>query len=225
MSDRKAFNFYLSHWEQIKKLDDKQKLQLFNSICEVQFLEKHIDDISFIDTLTDIVWTGIKHSLNTSLSGFINKRKSLNKGVNLPLAKGSSEPHKEPPIQQYKGEVQKEEKEKEKGQLVTGFKKPTIEEIQFRIREMNYHIDAEIFYNYYESNGWKVGRNKMKSWKAALSNWSKKENKQQPQSFKQRDAQKTDDALEAFLDARDKGFDLRKVENNSDYQDVEVIES
>lgn len=31
--------------------------------------------------------------------------------------------------------------------------------------------ECEKFINYYESNGWKVGRNPMKSWKAAMRNW------------------------------------------------------
>jgi hypothetical protein len=30
---------------------------------------------------------------------------------------------------------------------------------------------AERFWNYYESNGWKVGRNAMKDWKATARNW------------------------------------------------------
>ena len=32
-------------------------------------------------------------------------------------------------------------------------------------------IEAEKFVNYYESNGWKVGKNPMKSWGAAANNW------------------------------------------------------
>lgn len=32
-------------------------------------------------------------------------------------------------------------------------------------------IEAEKFVNYYESNGWKVGKNQMKSWTAAANNW------------------------------------------------------
>jgi len=31
--------------------------------------------------------------------------------------------------------------------------------------------EAEKFFNYYESNGWKVGKNKMKKWKSAASGW------------------------------------------------------
>jgi uncharacterized protein YdaU (DUF1376 family) len=32
-------------------------------------------------------------------------------------------------------------------------------------------IEAEKFFNYYESNGWKVGKNPMKNWRASANNW------------------------------------------------------
>ena len=35
-------------------------------------------------------------------------------------------------------------------------------------------IEAEKFVNYYESNGWKVGKNTMKSWTHAANNWINK---------------------------------------------------
>ena len=53
-----------------------------------------------------------------------------------------------------------------------GMKKPTAEEIRAYCKDKGYAIDAEHFLNYYEANGWKVGRNAMKSWKAALANWA-----------------------------------------------------
>lgn len=52
------------------------------------------------------------------------------------------------------------------------FKKPTLEELQSRANEMGYRFKVEEFYNYYEANGWKVGKNKMVSWKSALANWN-----------------------------------------------------
>lgn len=36
------------------------------------------------------------------------------------------------------------------------------------------------FHAYYESNGWKVGRNPMKNWKAAASGWISRDSEQQP---------------------------------------------
>ena len=56
------------------------------------------------------------------------------------------------------------------------FVKPTIQEIQAYIIEKGYTFDAEAFYAFYESNGWKVGKNPMKNWKAACTTWAKNRN-------------------------------------------------
>lgn len=54
------------------------------------------------------------------------------------------------------------------------FKIPTLEEIKNFIQENNYQVDAERFFDYYESNGWTIGRNKpMKNWQAAIRNWNR----------------------------------------------------
>ena len=52
------------------------------------------------------------------------------------------------------------------------FVKPTVEEIEAFCKEKNYTVNAQQFFNYYESNGWKIGRNAMKSWQAAVQNWN-----------------------------------------------------
>ena len=66
-----------------------------------------------------------------------------------------------------------------KGGVVAGsasrFRPPTLEEVKSHILENGIEIDAERFFAYYESNGWMVGRNKMKNWKAAIVNWHKNE--------------------------------------------------
>lgn len=55
------------------------------------------------------------------------------------------------------------------------FKKPTVEEIRGYIIEKGYRVDPERFIDYYESNGWMVGRSKMKDWKATVRNWERRE--------------------------------------------------
>jgi hypothetical protein len=51
--------------------------------------------------------------------------------------------------------------------------KPTLEEAQIYFLEKSFtEIEAQRFFNYFESNGWLVGgRTKMKDWKAAARNW------------------------------------------------------
>ena len=51
--------------------------------------------------------------------------------------------------------------------------KPTLDEVRQYCAERNRGVDAEKFFNYYESNGWKVGKNSMKNWKAAVHTWEK----------------------------------------------------
>ena len=53
------------------------------------------------------------------------------------------------------------------------FVKPTVEEIKAYCIERNNGIDFEHFYDHYESNGWKVGKNPMKDWKATVRNWER----------------------------------------------------
>ena len=55
------------------------------------------------------------------------------------------------------------------------FEKPTLSEIKQYCIERNNNINAEQFFDYYESNGWKVGKNSMKDWKAAVRTWERSE--------------------------------------------------
>lgn len=53
------------------------------------------------------------------------------------------------------------------------FVKPTVEEVQAYCEERNNGVDAQKWFDYYEANGWKVGRNPMKDWKASVRTWER----------------------------------------------------
>lgn len=65
------------------------------------------------------------------------------------------------------------EKEKEKRKR---FIAPTIEEVRAYCKERRNGIDAQHFVDYYTANGWKVGKNPMKDWKAAVRTWERNGN-------------------------------------------------
>lgn len=60
--------------------------------------------------------------------------------------------------------------EKEKRNI---FVAPTLEEVEAYCTERGNNVDAQKFIDYYTSNGWKVGKNKMKDWKAAVRTWER----------------------------------------------------
>lgn len=54
------------------------------------------------------------------------------------------------------------------------FEKPTLEEVSQYCKERKNNINPSSFINYYESNGWMVGKNPMKDWKACVRSWETK---------------------------------------------------
>ena len=62
---------------------------------------------------------------------------------------------------------------------------PTLEQvIEYCINERQNDVDPETFYNFYESKGWMVGKNKMKNWKAAIRTWENKNKKEKGNNIK-----------------------------------------
>lgn len=66
-------------------------------------------------------------------------------------------------IKEYKGKAKREL-----------FVKPLKTEIVNYITQEHLKVEPENFFDYYESNGWKVGKVPMKDWKATLRNWDRK---------------------------------------------------
>jgi hypothetical protein len=86
------------------------------------------------------------------------------------------------------------------------FVPPTIEEVQEYCRESNNNVDVDKWFAHYQSNGWMVGKNKMKDWKASVRYWENSESTSY-QKPSEKPAQKN-----PFL-TRDKGSFLKDLEN------------
>lgn len=91
------------------------------------------------------------------------------------------------------------------------FSIPTIEEVSAYCIERQNYIDSEKFHSHYTSVGWKVGKNPMKDWKAAVRTWEKNNNnkanqngtEQQPQQERfagRQSKQQVYDAIQRELD-------------------------
>lgn len=81
---------------------------------------------------------------------------------------------------QSDGNAVKESKEKESKDIekdkTTRFVKPNRDDVRAYMIELNMADLSQRFVDYYESNGWRVGRNAMKDWKAAVRTWKQQNN-------------------------------------------------
>jgi len=80
------------------------------------------------------------------------------------------------------------------------FTAPTIEQVQAYCIERQNNVNAEHFVDHYTANGWKVGKNAMKDWKAAIRTWEKRNETHQHIDTRSR-AKRVSDKLDAIAKA------------------------
>ncbi len=78
-----------------------------------------------------------------------------------------------PSVTVMKGLDGKKEAKPAKDAKTKVFKKPTLEEVAAYCKERTNEVDPEGWVNFYTSNGWKVGKNPMKDWKASVRTWER----------------------------------------------------
>lgn len=89
------------------------------------------------------------------------------------------------------------------------FHPPDIAEVKAYFAEKGgTNAQAERFFTYYESNGWRVGKNPMKKWKAAASGWISRD-KEQASGYNRKPTETVDDQLARVLAKmdRERGFE------------------
>ena len=91
------------------------------------------------------------------------------------------------------------------------FEKPSIDDIQSYCEERNNGINANAFYDFYESKNWMVGKNKMKDWKACIRTWEQRQPKKDipdlPKWFNQQyKEQEMDDERKRELEELIRGY-------------------
>nr|DAM08630.1 MAG TPA: DnaD like replication protein [Caudoviricetes sp.] len=104
------------------------------------------------------------------------KQKKITQSRNLEEILEKSTPEIELEIEkELELEIEKDSSAKSTTTKRKRFEKPTISDIEQYCIERNNNVNAEHFFDYYESNGWKVGKNSMKDWKAAVRTWERSE--------------------------------------------------
>jgi hypothetical protein len=112
---------------------------------------------------------------NERLSEEIEKRIQFTESRRNNGSKGGRPKNNTKPLGLAKHNLMEDVNENENEDININKSKCTFEEVYeymaIRIGKENAKLEAEKFVNYYTSNGWKVGKNPMKSWGAAANNW------------------------------------------------------
>ena len=167
-----SFIFYRSFYEAIKDLNNKDQLNLFLAICELSLNEEDTE----IDGIANTIFKLMKPQILANNRRYENGKKGgAPKGNDnaKKQPKNNLDTTKKQPNNNVNENVNVNDNKKENIKRKS-FEKPTIEEIQNYCSERNNGINANAFYDFYESKNWMVGKNKMKDWKACVRTWEQR---------------------------------------------------
>ena len=75
----------------------------------------------------------------------------------------------------YQSNEEQEQEQEQEHKRVYKFVPPSVEEVRAFVDDYRLAVDAERFVDFYASKGWMVGKNKMKDWRCAVRNWSRRD--------------------------------------------------
>lgn len=179
---REYFTFYRPFKENLNGLSDKDKLTMYEAIIDYALDLKEPNLEGFSKLAFDL----IRPMLDINIKRWQNGCKGADHGYKGGAPKGNrnatknnpkttaNQPQNNPKLTPTDKTVKVLEPPTKR------FIKPTVQELKEHIAANSIPVDAERFFNYYEANGWKVGRNQMKDWKAALRTWRRQDQQCKP---------------------------------------------
>ena len=128
-----------------------------------------------VDVLSKFIKDKVGNYFNERLQDEIEKRIQFTESRRNNGSKGGRPKNNIKPLGLAKHNHMEDVNENENEDITINKNKCNFEEaleyISIRLGTENGKTEAQKFFNYYESNGWKVGKNPMKNWKAAANNW------------------------------------------------------
>ena len=179
----KILQVFVDFIEDIEPLSDAEVGRLFKAMLRYAADDKYKPDLKGNERFT---WATAKKMINKNWAEYRrlcerNKRVAENRYDTTPAdTKNTTRTfwcqEEEKEEEEYKEEYIKEtlSKEREKKRFVP----PSLDEVTAYCNERNNTVDPAGFIDFYTSNGWRVGKNPMKDWKAAVRSWEQRDRKE-----------------------------------------------
>lgn len=187
MTEVTYIKLFVDYLDAIEPLGDAERGRLFTSLLEYArtgaapqlsgnerflfpMMRAQIDrDIAALEEMSSI------RSESGKKGGRPKKQEESKKAIGFSESKKSKDKDNDNDKDKIKEKVEKKTGKADASRRSTTFQKPSPEEVEAYCKERGNNVDARRFYDFYESKGWLVGKNKMKDWKAAVRTWECRE--------------------------------------------------
>lgn len=174
---REYFCAYHSYIKQCKGLSDGELGRLFRALLEYSASGK-VPELNGRESVAfDFMSANIDRDAESYKDTCNRNRENISKRYERIRANTTVyETYQEKEEEKEKEELLKKDISNEISKKSTRQKKfvpPTVEEVASYCLDRKNKVDAAYFVDHYTSNGWKVGKQNMKDWKAAVRTWEK----------------------------------------------------
>lgn len=166
---RESIVFYRSFYEAIKELPAEEFRNAVMAIMEYGLNDSEIDTSGVAKAILIMAKPQIDKNNKRYENGLRGgtKPKQNQNGTKAEPKRTNPEPNDNDNVNDNVNDIKESEEKKPR------FYPPTLEELKKYIADNKYNVDPERFIDYYTANGWTVGKNRMKDWKAAVRNWDR----------------------------------------------------
>ena len=197
---RTQFTFYASYYNAVKQLNRKDQSAVLMAICSYALEEQEPSLTGTARAIFELIKPTLDASRKKAAAGQARRQnkeeaKAKQSESKMETEREQNESKTETETEQTANENKKEKEYKKEyeieieneclkeklikrkspdGLTRSRFKKPTVAEVVAYCKERNNGIDGEMFVDYYEANGWHVGKQPMKDWKAAVRTWERR---------------------------------------------------
>lgn len=186
---RKSFIIHKDSLDILDQLTDEQAGKLFKAIFSYQ----KTGDFAELDQLTKIIltpfisqfkrdeekWSNVVERNKANIAKRWNTKNTTGKTGIPKDTKNTDSDSKSDSDSDSKSDIK--EISSLRSDTKKNFIKPTLQEVQAYCYERKNSVNPQKWLNHYESNGWKVGKNPMKDWKAAVRTWESSDYSKQEQ--------------------------------------------
>lgn len=174
------FNAYHSYLKSIEPLNDAERGRLFTALLEYSSTGVTPDlrgnERFIFPTMKEQIDRDMQKyeaKCNKNRENVLRRYTDVNDGIRTDTKSTKAK-------EKAKAKAKEKAKEKESAPHIspsrgTRFTPPTLDEVRAYCTERGGKVSADKWYDYYTANGWKVGKNPMKDWKAAVRNWERTE--------------------------------------------------
>lgn len=166
---RAFFQAYHSYLEAMEPLTDEECGRLFRALLRYSAG----DEVGELCGNERFVFPSMRQQIDRDARSYDekcerNRRNGALGGTRK--AQLSSERYRTPPKEKEKEKAKEKKKEKD-----VVFVPPTPRQVREYCTQRSNTVDPDKFVDYYEANGWRLGSNSVRDWKALVRSWERKE--------------------------------------------------